>query len=688
MALATDSTPGSIVLAGDLTGTANTPQLRITGVVPGSYTAANVIVDDKGRVVYASNATFPDMDGDVASPYAAGSYTTTVLDNTTVTPGSYTYSNLTVDSKGRVTAATSNNTSFTFSGDLTGPISATVLNTTGVSAGSYSRPTITVDAKGRITSATAGTVTLSGDVSGAFSSTVLSATGVTAGSYNNANITVDAKGRVTATSASSAQMVGDVLGFPDSNYLSTTGVTAGSYVPARITVDAKGRITSAADSFATYTNKGILTVQPNTGLDLDGSSALSGALASDTSYGVVTPSGTNLTATSGALDVTSNVVKLDTAGQFTKAYGTATKVQSIGPLFPDLLEWNHYILGNQTSSPSIQYPSNAATGRRFTITITGLPLTGNGVSATLPSLSNWYGFATNGTTAVICGAAGTNYATSTNAGATWTSRSGAGGDAVIWNGTTFCMVGRSVSYTSTNGTSWTAGSTTLTSPNSIAWNGSVFVATSTTTAYVSSDGLTWSSNDLPFSTARDIVWNGTYFFVIGADQIARSTNGTSWTVLGSFPSSIICSSIATNNTGVILVGATSTTNVLFSTDNGGSWTEVQNSNGSYDWVEWTGSYWVASVNGSSVDGIFYSNDGSSWYPLFTGYSGYLTVGVVSPSTLVYLPNTTTTTSYKVTVTTTPPSFSANYKFSNTIQRNTNVVIDCVFSGANVYCTYM
>ena len=32
MALATDSTPGSIVLAGDLTGTANTPQLRSTGV--------------------------------------------------------------------------------------------------------------------------------------------------------------------------------------------------------------------------------------------------------------------------------------------------------------------------------------------------------------------------------------------------------------------------------------------------------------------------------------------------------------------------------------------------------------------------------------------------------------------------------------------------------------------------------
>jgi len=58
MALATNSTPGSIVLAGDLTGVANAPELRVTGVVAGSYGPANIVVDSKGRLVYAKDATW------------------------------------------------------------------------------------------------------------------------------------------------------------------------------------------------------------------------------------------------------------------------------------------------------------------------------------------------------------------------------------------------------------------------------------------------------------------------------------------------------------------------------------------------------------------------------------------------------------------------------------------------------
>ena len=60
MALATNSTPGSIVLAGDLTGSANAPELRVTGVVPGAYGPANIVVDAKGRLIYAKNATFAE----------------------------------------------------------------------------------------------------------------------------------------------------------------------------------------------------------------------------------------------------------------------------------------------------------------------------------------------------------------------------------------------------------------------------------------------------------------------------------------------------------------------------------------------------------------------------------------------------------------------------------------------------
>lgn len=85
------------------------------------------------------------------------------------------------------------------------------LTTTGVSAGTYS--SLTVDTTGRVTAATNPgyitanqNITVSGDVTGSGTTTLaltLAASGVTAGTYNNSAtavspITLDAKGRVTA----------------------------------------------------------------------------------------------------------------------------------------------------------------------------------------------------------------------------------------------------------------------------------------------------------------------------------------------------------------------------------------------------------------------------------------------------------------------------------------------------------